>query len=85
MVDVCEILTETDRSRKYWSDLKLKLKSEGSELSDKIGQLKMQAHDRKMRMTDVLDTEQLSRLIQTILSKGVEPFELWLAQVEVIA
>ena len=81
VVDVCEVLAETDRPRKYWNDLKIKLKAEGSELSDKIGQLKMQAHDGKMRMTDVLDTEQLLRLIQSIPSKKAEPFKLWLAQV----
>ena len=81
VVDVCEVLADTDRPRKYWGDLKLKLKAEGSELSDKIGQLKMQAHDGKMRMTDVLDTEQLLRLIQSIPSKKAEPFKLWLAQV----
>jgi len=66
VVDVCEVLAETDRPRKYWGDLKLKLKAEGSELSDFIGQLKMQASDGKMRLTDVLDTEQLLRLIQSI-------------------
>ena len=81
VVDVCEVLAETDRPRKYWNDLKLKLKSEGSELSEKIGQLKMLAPDGKMRMTDVLDTEQLLRLIQSIPSKKAEPFKLWLAQV----
>ena len=81
VVDVCEVLAETDRPRKYWADLKIKLKAEGSELSDKIGQLKMQANDGKMRMTDVLDTEQLLRLIQSISSKKAEPFKLWLAQV----
>ncbi|MCL2559132.1 MAG: Bro-N domain-containing protein [Turicibacter sp.] len=81
VVDVCEILSETDRPRKYWNDLKLKLKAEGSQLSDKIGQLKMLAPDGKMRMTDVLDTEQLFRLIQSIPSKKAEPFKLWLAQV----
>jgi len=81
VVDVCEVLADTDRPRKYWGDLKLKLKAEGSELSDKIGQLKMQANDGKMRMTDVLDTEQLLRLIQSIPSKKAEPFKLWLAQV----
>jgi len=81
VVDVCEVLADTDRPRKYWGDLKLKLKAEGSELSDKIGQLKMQAHDGKMRMTDVLDTEQLLRIIQSIPSKKAEPFKLWLAQV----
>ena len=81
VVDVCEVLGDTDRPRKYWGDLKTKLKNEGSELSDKIGQLKMKAHDGKMRMTDVLNTEQLLRLIQSIPSKKAEPFKLWLAQV----
>jgi len=81
VVDVCEVLADTDRPRKYWGDLKLKLKAEGSELSDKIGQFKIQANDGKMRMTDVLDTEQLLRLIQSIPSKKAEPFKQWLAQV----
>lgn len=81
IIDVIEILTGTDRPRKYWSDLKTKLKKEGSELSEKIGQLKMPAPDGKMRMTDVADTEQLFRLIQSIPSPIAEPFKLWLAQV----
>jgi len=81
VIDVCVVLAETNRPRKYWADLKIKLKAEGSELSDKIGQLKMQANDGKMRMTDVLDTEQLLRLIQSIPSRKAEPFKLWLAQV----
>jgi len=81
IVDVIEILTGTDRPRKYWNDLKAKLKKEGSELSEKIGQLKMAATDGKMRMTDVADTEQLFRLIQSIPSPKAEPFKLWLAQV----
>ena len=81
VVDVCEVLAETERPRKYWNDLKLKLQTEGSELSEKIGQLKMLAPDGKMRMTDVLDTEQLFRLIQSIPSKKAEPFKGWLAQV----
>ena len=81
ITDVIEILTGTDRPRKYWSDLKSKLKKEGSELSEKIGQLKMEAEDGKMRMTDVADTEQLFRLIQSIPSSKAEPFKLWLAQV----
>lgn len=68
IVDVIEVLTETDRPRKYWNDLKKKLKIEGSELSDKFGQLKMNASDGKMRLTDVADTEQLFRLIQSIPS-----------------
>ena len=81
IVDVIEILTETDRPRKYWSDLKTKLKKEGSQLSEKIGQLKMQSSDRKFYQTDVADTEQLFRLIQSIPSPKAEPFKLWLAQV----
>jgi prophage antirepressor-like protein len=64
IIDVIEVLTETDRSRKYWSDLKAKLKKEGSQVSENIGHLKMIAPDGKMRMTDVADTEQLFRLIQ---------------------
>lgn len=81
IVDVIEVLTENDRPRKYWSDLKSKLKKEGSELSEKIGRLKLTAEDRKLRLTDVADTEQLFRLIQSIPSPKAEPFKLWLAQV----
>jgi len=80
IIDVVEILTDTDRPRKYWSDLKAKLKKEGSELSEKIGQLKMIAEDGKMRITDVADTEQLFRLIQSIPSPKAEPLKLWLAK-----
>ncbi|MDF1883489.1 Bro-N domain-containing protein [Sulfurimonas sp. SAG-AH-194-C21] len=79
IVDVIEILTGTDRPRKYWSDLKAKLKKEGSEVSENIGQLKMKASDSKMRFTDVASTEQLFRLIQSIPSPKAEPFKLWLA------
>jgi len=81
IIDVIEVLTNTDRPRKYWSDLKTKLKKEGSELSEKIGQLKMQSADGKFYKTDVADTEQLLRLIQSIPSPKAEPFKLWLAQV----
>jgi len=81
IIDVIEILTESDRPRKYWSDLKGKLSKEGSQLSEKIGQLKMIAPDGKMRLTDVADTEQLFRLIQSIPSPKAEPFKLWLAQI----
>lgn len=76
-----EVLTDTDRPRKYWNDLKKKLKFEGSELSEKIGQLKMKAPDGKMRLTDVANTDQLFRLIQSIPSPKAEPFKLWIAQV----
>ncbi|MDX1938857.1 MAG: Bro-N domain-containing protein [Flavihumibacter sp.] len=81
IIDVIEILTNTDRPRKYWSDLKTKLKKEGSELSEKIGQLKMQSADGKYYKTDVADMEQLFRLIQSIPSPKAEPFKLWLAKV----
>ncbi len=80
VIDVIEVLTGTDRPRKYWSDLKIKLKKEGSELSEKIGQLKMLSSDGKMRLTDVADTEQIFRFIQSIPSPKAEPFKLWLAQ-----
>ncbi len=81
IIDVIEVLTGTDRSRKYWSDLKSKLKKEGSQLSENIGQLKMQSSDGKFYKTDVADTEQLFRLIQSIPSPKAEPFKLWLAQI----
>lgn len=80
VVDVIEALTGTDRPRKYWNDLKVRLKKEGSELSEKIGQLKMQASDGKFYKTDVADSEQIFRLIQSIPSPKAEPFKLWLAQ-----
>ncbi len=81
VIDIIEILTENKRPRKYWNDLKKKLKEEGSELSEKIGQLKMKAADGKMRMTDVADTEALLRLIQSIPSPKAEPFKVWLAKI----
>ena len=81
VVDVCEVLAGTDNPRRYWSDLKRKLASEGSELYEKIVQLKMTAADGKKRLTDVADTEQLLRIIQSIPSPKAEPFKLWLAQV----
>jgi hypothetical protein len=81
IVDVIEALIANDRPRKYWSDLKVKLKKEGSQLSEKIGQLKMQSTDGKFYTTDVADTEQLFRLIQSIPSPKAEPFKLWLAKV----
>jgi len=81
IVDVIEILTNSNRPRKYWSDLKIKLKQEGSELSEKIGQLKIKSTDGKFYKTDVADTEQLFRLIQSIPSPKAEPFKQWLAKV----
>jgi len=81
IIDIIAVLTGTDRPRKYWDDLKRKLKDEGSEVSEKIGQLKMIAEDGKKRETDVADTEVMLRLIQSIPSSKVEPFKLWLARV----
>jgi hypothetical protein len=81
ITDVIEILTGSPRPRKYWNALKTKLKAEGSELSQKLGQLKMQSADGKFYNTDVADTEQLFRLIQSIPSPKAEPFKVWLAQV----
>ncbi len=81
IIDVIEVLTESPRPRKYWNALKTKLKNEGSELSQKLGQLKMQSADGKFYLTDVADIEQLFRLIQSIPSPKAEPFKLWLAQI----
>ncbi len=81
VIDVVEVLTETERPRKYWNDLKKKLLTEGSQLSEKIGQLKMLAADGKKYLTDVASTEQLFRLIQSIPSPKAEPFKQWIAQV----
>lgn len=81
IVDVIAALTGTDNPRRYWSDLKRKLTQEGSELYEKIVQLKLQSSDGKFYSTDVADTEQLLRLIQSVPSKKAEPFKLWLASV----
>lgn len=84
IVDVVAVLTDQPDQRhaaKYWSVLKTRLKQEGSELPTNCSQLKMTAVDGKRRLTDVADTEQLLRIIQTIPSPKAEPFKLWLAQV----
>ncbi|MBE6701704.1 MAG: phage antirepressor protein [Ruminococcaceae bacterium] len=81
VVDVCEVLSGTDNPRRYWSDLKRKLATEGSGLYEKIVQLKLIASDGKKRLTDVADTEQIFRIIQSIPSHKAEPFKMWLAQV----
>lgn len=82
IVDVCEVLTGTANPRRYWSDLKRKLKKEGAvELYEKIVQLKMRSADGKYYQTDVADTEQLLRIVQSIPSPKAEPFKIWLAQV----
>jgi len=81
IIDVIAVLTDSPRPRKYWNALKTKLQAEGSELSQNVGQLKLQAADGKRYLTDVADTEQILRLIQSIPSKKAEPFKLWLARV----
>ena len=79
VIDVIEILTDSPRPRKYWNALKNKLSEEGSQLSQNMGQLKLIANDGKFRMTDVLDTKDILRLIESIPSQRAEPFKLWLA------
>lgn len=79
VVDVIQVLTDSPRPRKYWNALKTKLAAEGSELSLKMGQLKLPSSDGKSYLTDVADTEQVFRLIQSVPSKKAEPFKLWLA------
>lgn len=83
VVDVVAVLTEQKdnrRAAKYWSVLKTRLKNEGSELTTNCSQLKMKAADGKRRLTDVANTEQLLRIIQSIPSKKAEPFKAWLAK-----
>jgi len=82
IVDIINALTGTDRPRKYWNDLKKKLTEEGyREVSEKIGQLKMEASDGKKYLTDCADTETIFRIIQSIPSPKAEPFKRWLAKV----
>lgn len=80
VVDVIGALTNSNRARKYWNDLKIKLNQEGSQLSEKIGQLKLKSKDGKLYNTDVLNTSGVLRLIESIPSPKAEPFKLWLAQ-----
>ncbi len=81
IVDVVSVLTDSPNPRKYWSVLKNRLKAEGSQLTTNCSQLKMQSADGKNYLTDIADTEQLFRLIQSIPSPKAEPFKLWLAKV----
>jgi hypothetical protein len=81
IIDVIAVLTESVDANAYWRKLKQRLKAEGNETVTNCHGLKMQAPDGKMRLTDVADTEQLFRLIQTIPSPKAEPFKLWLAQI----
>ena len=79
VVDVISALTDSKIPKRYWSDLKSDLAKEGSQLYEKIVQLKMRAKDGKLRMTDTLDTEGIFRLIESVPSPKAEPFKLWLA------
>ena len=79
VVDVIRVLTDSETPRKYWSVLKTRLKQEGSELATNCSQLKLPSSDGKSYLTDVADTEQVFRLIQSVPSKKAEPFKLWLA------
>ena len=81
IVDVCGVLTESPNPRNYWKVLKHRLVKEGNETVTNCNQLKLRAEDGKMRLTDVADTEQLFRLIQSIPSPKAEPFKRWMAQV----
>lgn len=82
IIDVIDILVGGDRPRKYWNDLKKKLLQEGyDQLSEKIGQLKMQSADGKFYLTDCANTETMFRIIQSIPSPKVEPLKRWLARV----
>ncbi len=81
IINIIAILTGSANPRKYWSVLKTRLKKEGSELATNCSQLKMQSSDGKYYKTDVADTEQLLRLVQSIPSPKAEPFKVWLAKV----
>ncbi len=81
VVDIVQVLTESPRPRKYWNALKTKLKAEGDELSQKLGQLKLQSQDGKKYLTDVADLEETFRIIQSIPSPKAEPLKRWLAEV----
>lgn len=82
IVDVISVLTDTENPRRYWSDLKRKMKKEGAvELYEKIVQLKMLSADGKRYRTDVANVEQLLRIIQSVPSPKAEPFKVWLARV----
>nr|WP_051533698.1 Bro-N domain-containing protein [Desulfitibacter alkalitolerans] len=81
IVDVVAVLTDSENPQTYWRVLKKRLLDEGNETVTNCNALKMKAADGKMRLTDVADTEQLLRLIQSIPSKKAEPFKIWLARV----
>lgn len=81
VIDIIAVLTESENPRHYWTVLKGRLKNDGNETVTNCERLKMLSNDGKMRMTDVADTEQILRLIQSVPSKKAEPFKMWLAKV----
>jgi hypothetical protein len=81
VIDVISVLTGSTNPRRYWSDLKIKMKREGSQLYENIVQLKLSSSDGKTYLTDVATVEQLFRIIQSIPSPKAEPFKMWLAKV----
>ena len=81
VIDIIGVLSESNNSKRYWSDLKIQLKEGGFEPYENIVQLKLIAKDGEKRMTDVADTETMFRIIQSIPSKKAEPFKRWLARV----
>lgn len=81
VVDVIGVLTDSPRPRKYWNALKTKLLEEGSELSQSMGQLKLKSKDGKYYKQEVLDTEGILRLIESVPSPKAEPFKMWLASI----
>ena len=80
VIDIIAVLTESKNPRRYWSDLKRKLKKEGSQLYENIVQLKMKSTDDKFYKTDAANTKQLLRIVQSVPSPKAEPFKQWLAQ-----
>ena len=80
VVDIVGVISGSDRPRKYWNDIKSKLKEEGNEVSEKIGQLKLKSKDGKYYNTDVCDVEEMFRIIESIPSKNAEPIKQWLAK-----
>lgn len=81
IIDIVKVLTDSNISKRYWSDLKIKLKKEGNETYDKIVRLKFVSTDGKKRLIDFFSTEDMFRVIQSIPSPKAEPFKLWLAKV----
>jgi prophage antirepressor-like protein len=81
IVDVCGVLTDSKDANAYWRKLKQRLKKEGNETVTNCHGLKLRASDGKLRMTDVANTEQIFRIIQSIPSPKAEPFKVWMAQV----